>query len=399
MSDTPISSEFLAQTLDRQLRQNGGEYERVDVVPLRLQTLEQALREFDGDEDAAGMERYLVQLTPSRKTQAPNAEANAAEAGEIYLNDGTLNVPYLMKNAELLAHCREWALARNIYQRIAQPGRPGQSANHTALALSRIAACFEAEDRPDEARRHYEQSIAFHPTIETYRDLSSLLMRQKKDRPAAEALERAQNLKELSPRLRFELLKAAGNCWMRSGEMPQAERAYKKALAIEPAADEIQANLGALYLMAGKLTEAFRKFQDTLACNPRNDQAISGLGMCLLQQKNPREAHDHFARALEIRLNNPTALYHLVKCAFELKSYVTAARITENYIEIAPISIHLLYSLAGMQFHLGRTDSARATARRIIEMSPTHSGAKDLLQRIENFSCHGRLGGQGHDGN
>jgi tetratricopeptide (TPR) repeat protein len=351
--------------------------------------------------DSPEMEQYLVQVRartrsipvppPPPTFQSPPPKEEQQEG--VYLSDGSLNTSYLFRNAELLAGCGEYALAKNIYLKIAQAG---QSATHASRALFSYGTCCEAEGNLEEARSRYEQSITFQPMLETYQRIANLLIQQRKDRPAAEALERALNIKILSPRTRFELLKAAGNCWMRAGEMASAERAYKKALEAEPSADEIQANLGALYLQAGKIADARRKFQDTLASNPQNDKALSGLGMCYLQEGFKREAHDHFARALDLNLNNSQAIYQLVKCAYELKTYATAARIVESYIQVSPVNIHLLYSLAGLQFHLGRMTDATATAEQITQMNPQHSGAKDLLQRIENFSCHG---GQDHNGN
>jgi Tfp pilus assembly protein PilF len=391
MSDLPFSgNKTMAEKLGQQLLQ--ADYELVDIVSIptnadhsiRLRTLEEALQDFDGDQDEEDLQQYLVQVKPRRRLISPQTEKTPNESAQeqVYLADGSLNVPYLMQNAELLMSYNDYALAKNIFLKITHAG---QSATHTGRALFRVANCLESEGNLDEARNYYEQSLTFQPSIETYQHLATLLIHQKKDRPAAETLERALNLKDTTSQIRFELFKAAGNCWMRAGEMAGAERSYKKALEVEPTADEIQANLGALYLQAGKYNEARRKFQDTLAANPSNDRALTGLGMCLVQDGDKRGAHDHFARALDIELNNAQAIYHLVKCAYEIKTFATAARIVENYIQIAPVNINLLYSLAGLQFHLGRMGDATTTVHQILNMNPNHSGAKDLLRRIETF--------------
>ena len=376
----------VAQIIGTQLRNI--DFDLIDVIPVAN----------DDNADKDELQQYLVQVRPRRAAPPPApAAARTTEATKeqegVYQADGSLNVPYLFKNAELLSSCGDQTLAKNIYFKIAQGS---QSATHTGRALLGLGKCYESENQLEEARARYEQSITFQPAIETYQRLANLLLHQKKDRPAAEAFERALNLKDISDEIRFELLKSAGNSWMRAGEMASAERAYKKALETEPTADEIQANLGALYLQAGKIPDARRKFQDTLATNARNARAIAGLGMCLLQEGMKREAHDTFARSLDVDLNNAQAIYHLVKCAYELKTYATAARIVENYIQVAPININLLYSLAGLQFHLGRMNDASGTVHQILEMNPTHNGAKELLRRIESFSCHG---GQDHNGN
>jgi tetratricopeptide (TPR) repeat protein len=373
---------------------------------MRLRTLEEALDQFEnqfenqseqqlgehfenhpGDE----LQRYLVQVRP-RKNRPAHAEiSRPGEAGGekrittdngVYLPDGSLNLDYLMENAELLVSATDYALARNIYKRVVQTG---QSSLQTSRALLGMAKCFECENQPEEARKKYEESIAYHASFETYQRLANLLLSQNKPYQAAETLERSLHLKDLSPRIRYELHKAAGNSWMRSCEMASAERNYRKALEIDPSADEIQANLGALYLHAEKIEEARRRFQDALAANPRNDKAFSGLGSCFLAMGDRQNAHDHFARALQINLHNPQAIFHLVKCAYHLKSYATAANVVEKYIEVAPVNINLLYSLAGLHFHLGRVEESRAKCEKILELNPNHAGSLELLGMMKDL--------------
>jgi tetratricopeptide (TPR) repeat protein len=357
---------------------------------VRLRTLEEALDEFEGEfeveADRQELQRYLIQIKPRKiqpaqgisKPGSPSPKSN----DQIYLADGSLNTDFLMQNAEILVASGEYTLARNIYTSVTQSSKSGLK---TATALFKLAQCFELEKNFEAARTKYEESIAYAPSIETYQNLSTLLLHQGKTFQAAETLERALHLKDLSPKVRYEIHKAAGNSWMRACEMASAERNYKKALELNPSADEIQANLGALYLHAEKIADARRRFQDALAANPRNDKALSGLGSCFLALGDKRNAHDHFAQALEINIHNPQAIFHLVKCAYQLKSYATATRMIEEYVQIAPININLMYSLAGLQFHLGRMDESRKTCEKVLEMNPTHTGAKELLEKMQQF--------------
>ena len=54
-----------------------------------------------------------------------------------------------------------------------------------------------------------------------------------------------------------------------------------------------------------------------------------------------------------------------------------------HYVEIAPVSASLLYSLAGLQFHVGKKREATQTAKRILQLKADHQGARDLLKRID----------------
>jgi tetratricopeptide (TPR) repeat protein len=397
----------IREILDHQLRQS--ELDVMDIVPIpmhgdrmvRLRTLEEALEDHQG-EDAVS---YLIQIKPRRQAKPapqqstpsaaavaatmqtepapphrPSAATASATGENIYQQDGKLNIPYLARNAELLLAAQDYAFARNIYKAILSSGE------RTGMALFGIGRCDEAEGRLDDARTSYEESIAYHPTLESYHRLSSVLMIQKKDQLAAEVLERALNLKEIETRTRFELHKACGNSWTRARGHDQAQRHFEQALDIDPAADDIRANLGALYLQSQRTDEARRNFEDALASNPRNEKALTGLASCYLVEGDKRRAHDMFAKTLEIDLNNPTAIYHLVKCAYEIRSYATAARVVEEYIQIAPVNVNLLYSLAGLQFHLSRTNDARTTARQILALNAEHGGAKELLNLIDRFA-------------
>jgi len=380
--------EAVGEALQSQLKSKN--IDVVEVVPIpshgdrmvRLRTIQEVLEDFENsttDQSAS----YIIHLKPSIAQATASKSASVPQTEEsdgIYLPTGKLNSSYLLKNAELLHASGEYTLARNIYKAILQSGEK------TGYALAGIARAYEAEGKLEDARINYEEAIAYLPQADWYQNLGSLLIRMGKDQSAAEVMERSLALKDIPSSVRYELHKACGNCWTRSGRALEAERHYQSALKINPSADEIRANLGALYLKTGKIADARKHFQDAVASNPRNDKALSGLGSCALAQGEKRAAHDYFAKALSIDLNNATAVFYLVKCAYEMKSYATAARIVEDYIDIAPVNTSLLYSLAGLQFHLGRMDQAQATTTRLLDLAPDHTGAKDLLHMIGKYS-------------
>jgi tetratricopeptide (TPR) repeat protein len=320
---------------------------------------------------------------PPQPAKPSAATASPLTGENIYQQDGKLNVNYLARNADTLLSAGDFSLARNIYKAIAASG------SRTALAQFGMGRCEEAEGRLEEARAHYEEAIAYHPTLEGYQRLSGVLMSQKKEKLAAETLECALNLREIDEPTRYELHKAAGNCWTRARAAESAEAAerhFRNALEIDPSADEICGNLGALYLSSHRLDDARRSFNDALVVNPDNARAVAGLASCDLAAGDKRAAHDGFARALDLDINNPAAIYHLVKCAYDIRSYAAAARLVEEYIQVAPVNTSLLFSLAGLQFHLGRPDDARSTSLRILELNAEHPGAKELIRLLDRSS-------------
>lgn len=339
----------------------------------RLRFIKDILEQWDQDASVA-----IVRMqNSSLKIASPSPQMHTNES--IYLPNGKLNVPYLIQNANLLFAAGEYSLSKNIFKTLLQSG---EKAAQIHLGLGQ---CLEAENKLEDARKHYEESITFQGTVEAYRALGNLLIRLKRDLAAADVFERALSLKDLTVKTRFELHKASGNAWTRCHRKTEAEAHYKKALTLDPLADEIKTNLGALYLQIGQGNEARRYFEAALTTNPKSAAARMGLAILAMNQGDKRAAHDLFAKSLDIELQNATAIYYLVKCAYEIRSYAVAARIVEQYTQVAPVNINLLYSLAGLQFHLGRLKEARETIRRILKISPEHTASKELLGLIIKY--------------
>lgn len=400
-----VPNEILQRVLGTELSAAG--YDMLDLVPIpnrvdrmvRLRTLEEALSDFDGETIS-----YLVQVRARSRTEAQTKTPTKAEESllsrmvvetyeelpnptespneQLYLPNGKVNIEFLARNARILYEARDYALARNIYGTILRSGQ------RSAFAHLWMGRCYEAEGKVDQAEKHFRESIAFQASLDACQRLAALLIRKKQDQQAAIVMERALALKSLSPTARFELHKACGNCWMRSDQPAQAEKQYRKALEIQPGSDAILANLGALSLQLGRIEDAAKNFQAALAINASNDKALSGLGSCALARGDKRAAHDHFAKSLAIELNNPSAIYHLVKCAYELKSYATAARVVSEYVQVAPVNMNLLYSLSGLQYHLGRLNVALTTVEKVLAINPEHAGAVELKKMILNFGTN-----------
>jgi len=338
--------EVLAAQLGKLLSQklDPNQFEVLEVFPVptqtdrivRLRAIEDLVQDFDG---------YLIKIKPKEgvdllSTGNPTHSKNPGNF--VHQPDGKLNIPFLFENAQLLYSSGDYPLARNIYQAIFQTG------NRNIEALNGIGLCYEAEGNLEEAKDSYEKSIAYRPNFDAFQHLALIHIQQKNEGMAVELLERA--------------------------------------LELNPQAVDLRAKIGSILLQLGKITEAKKQFEDAFSTHPRHDKALAGMASCYLAEGNKRLAHDYLVKSLQIELNNPSAIYQLIKCAYEIKTYAKTAQILEKYIQIAPVNTNLLYSLAGLQFHLGRFEEATTTARSILRVSNDHSGAKDLLGMIDHFS-------------
>lgn len=352
---------------------------------VRLRTLEEMIDEFSfgGDDHTTS---YVVQVrkkderSGSSSTDQPQAKSSfrSEAANGLYSESGQINLNTLENTATVLLNAGDYALAKNVYQTLLKQGGVISSPK----AYLGLGVCAEGEGRFNEAQSHYEESIAYEPTLSAYQKLVSLLVRMGRERYAAEVCERALYLRDISESEKFEFHKTCGNCLARLEEVQRCEAHYRAALSIRPDADEIQSNLGSMYLRSGRIPDAKRSFQDALASNPGNASAHLGLGCCFMVEGQKKRAHDSFVASLRGRLNDANAIFYLVKCAYEIKEYAEAEEIVSRYVQISPVNPSLLYSLAGLKFHVGKRDEARQVAEKIISVRPEHSGATQLLKML-----------------
>jgi tetratricopeptide (TPR) repeat protein len=354
-----------------------------EVIPVT--SLEEVAIRFKTSDEQFEYQHFLVQIRRSKLPSPPpfKKTSEPTKADPVLKQDAVSKVDkediqFLNQNADLLLQAGEIALARNIYRAMLKSGEASD------IAYAGLAACADREGLMDQAIQFAWDSVAFAPNQRGYQLLAQLLVQQGRDQEAAQALQRALKSLSLPNSDAAEYYKMMGNCQSRLGKIEDAEASFLKSLELNPTSDEVQSNLGSLFLEQGRIQDAKRRYQDALAANPENDKAWVGLGLCYVALADKDSAHEAFARSLEKNLRNSTAIFHLVKCAYEIKKYSTAEKMLSNYVEIAPVSPSLLYSLAGLQFHVGKRKEAGATAKRILQIRADHQGAKDLIKKIES---------------
>ncbi len=382
MSDDPKNplSDRIARGLQSHLTREGMELVDFVAVPtgadrrVRFQTIQEVLSEFENGENA-DTKTYVLHIRKQRAEAA--AAEQSAQADAMYSANGKLNGEFLSNNARILLQAGDYPAARQIYLALAKSGE------RTAEGLLGLARCFEAEGKTEKALKAYDDSILYAPSIDSYRRYASLLIRSKLDQQAAEVLERALLMKELSDKHRYDLHQATGNAWLRAEVPAKAERHYRKALEYHPHSDAVATNLGTLCLQQRRYDEAKTAFEESLRVNPKNERAWFGMGSIHLAAGAKKPAHDAFAESLTLKIQQPQAIFHLVKCAYEIKEYGTARNLLRSYVEMSPFNANLLYSLAGLEYHLGDRLASARTARTILQIQPAHVEAANLITLIE----------------
>ena len=158
---------LVSESLKRQFQQ--GNFDVIEVAPvpsgdrvLRLKALQEILVSLSDPVEPQCRE-YLVrvkqkdysQTMPEINQQKVESAGQKLQLGEIYLPTGKLNIPYLIKNGDLLFESGDFQLARKIYNTILRSGEM------TAAILNRLGKCYEAEGKLEVALAKYEEATFF----------------------------------------------------------------------------------------------------------------------------------------------------------------------------------------------------------------------------------------------
>ena len=206
---------------------------------------------------------------------------------------------------------------------------------------------YQAEGKSEEAQKLYEESIAYQPTLDSFRALGEIAHPPRPARAGRRHfLPRARAERNLAARAlralqgRRQLLDPRGPRG-RSRARVQTSAGYRPLRRRSPLAISACSSS-----RSGRTAEARRCFQDADRGQPGATRARFPVSAPARSPKATRKsAHDFYARSLELELMNPTAVYQLVKLAYELKIHATAARILGDYVQSAPVNPNLLYSL------------------------------------------------------
>jgi tetratricopeptide (TPR) repeat protein len=285
---------------------------------------------------------------------------------------------YLLRQIAILQHAQEYDLALAICFKLLELSEV------TSQAHLEAAKCYELKQVFEKSIQHYQESIAFGANVEAFKGLSRVYMRLGHDEKAAHILERVVSHVTLDVDLEL-LYQSIGNCYFRAQLWKDAQESYQKALDINPKSSHLLTHLGFVSLQLRDIESAKNYFQNAVAVNPQNSKAFSGLGCCAVAKDQYQSAHDFFARSLEIDPYNSTSIFYLVKSAYSIKSFAIAERLVKNYINNKPMNADLLYSLAGLQYHLGKLQQASASLKQVFELDAEHVAAKELQIKVNRL--------------
>ena len=152
------------------------------------------------------------------------------------------------------------------------------------------------------AEAHYRESLAIEPQPAIYSDLGFVLDRQGLPEEAAEMYRHALALDPKSVSAHYNLASSLA----RRGEVVEAERHFRAALADEPSA-RVKTGLAIVLARRGKTDEAIATLNDAIKTEPEQPLAYEQLAAILVQQGRLDEAVPPLREVTRLR---PSAQSH-----------------------------------------------------------------------------------------
>lgn len=202
-------------------------------------------------------------------------------------------------------------------------------------------------------------------------------MRRGEPRLAREALGRARELAPESPRIRL----AMGRCL--AGIDRDAAIAEFEAAAAGADRADLQTRVGEELGNLGQVRNAERCFRRALAIDAEHVPALFNLGLALTATGRREEAMDVFAHVTDLRPKMPNGWLQLGGALNALGRYEMAEQAFQRHLALGADSAHGWTWLgAALQFQ-GRLDEAERCYRRALELAPDLADAAANLGKLK----------------
>jgi tetratricopeptide (TPR) repeat protein len=218
---------------------------------------------------------------------------------------------------------------------------------------------------------HYQYAASIGPLALAAAGLETLFSRFDPPRPALRAATYAALLAFLG------LL-----TWRQCGNYSDSRTLWQATLRSDPDSFIARNNLSAILLQQGQIDEALRLSREAVAIEPDDPVGEVNLGYALLQKGQFDEAIAHCRRSLALQPNGPDAFYDIGQ-AYLKKGEMTAAITNfQMALRLKPDFPGACCNLGYALLKSGRTPEAVANYERAIALDPGYALARNDLGNI-----------------
>ena len=162
-------------------------------------------------------------------------------------------------------------------------------------------------------------------------------------------------------------------------QLPNAIKAFRRAVDINPAYKDAQKNLAGTLQETGALDEAEAIYRRLLEASPNYLEALNGLGVTAFHKNDFDDAIDCFERSLEYNPDNVEAHYNLGLTHQKMDALDEAIACFRRTLEIVPNHANAMNSLGIALYDNGEINDAITSFSQAISVKP------DFAQAFNNL--------------
>jgi tetratricopeptide (TPR) repeat protein len=174
-----------------------------------------------------------------------------------------------------------------------------------------------------------------------------------------------------------------GQALARAGQLPEAERAWKEALRLDPKNAAALELLGELYRKTHRYQDAIAPLQQLAQLKPETPNLYANLAECLEQTGTQKAALDQAEAQLEQDPDNLSALAIAAKMLANLDKPKKALEYERRLVQLKPENIDFLVMLARTLVENNFYDEAQPLTEKVIQADPDNPEGYRLRGEIE----------------
>jgi tetratricopeptide (TPR) repeat protein len=280
-----------------------------------------------------------------------------------------------------------------------------------------LGGAYRTTNRPEEALRTYERALTHFPNDPLIRtDVVGIQLTLGVISPEEAARRLLQILDEGT--VVYEMYVYLGRAYGLAGKPAESERAYRRAIELNPSSKPAQNGLalaliaqgkrevdtvgllgeagfaiggeldrlieGAAELNADRIDAAERIFREVLATHPESAGALLYLGLASAQRGNHADTVDFCRQAIALRPDLVDAHQQLGVSALALGRLDDAVAALETAAKLSPRRKEVYNRLGVAYVRSGRAEEARRAWLTALEIDPAFERARFNLERLES---------------
>jgi tetratricopeptide (TPR) repeat protein len=168
------------------------------------------------------------------------------------------------------------------------------------------------------------------------------------------------------------------------GDVVGADMLYDIVLKEYPAFPRAMCGKGALAAADERWTDARAFFTEAQRGNEKYDVPYAGLALCEMAENRAETAFELFQDAVALNPENHRAILGIIQLGYPLKRFKEIEQAISAFLDLHPVNIDMMYSLAGAYYAQGNLDDAQSEVSKILLFEPTNARAVELQGMIED---------------